>query len=333
MASKRGSKPPEAEPAGRARAPSLLGLGMSPVVAAAWLYYQDQLTQSEVADLLAVSRATVVNLLSEARRSGLVQVSIDMRQMALVTSARRLCERFGLEDCVVIPDDGDATSPSERVGAAGARFLASLLENGDRVGISYGRTLMALSKAMPTLSLPDVEVIQITGSMNPKNAFSPELCTLNVASRTGGHCNNLHAPMFVSSAEIRDILMAEPALASHFELMRSCNRVVFGVADIRLEGTIYDSGIFMRRDIEPYIAQGAVSIICSHFVDARGRPVPGFFEDKLIGITMAELLAIPQRICVSGGADKIAALHAVLLAGSVTHLVTDEPTAAAVLTL
>ena len=39
---------------------------------AAWLYYIDQMTQIDVAKVLGVSRASVVNYLQEARDRGLV---------------------------------------------------------------------------------------------------------------------------------------------------------------------------------------------------------------------------------------------------------------------
>ena len=44
---------------------------------AAWLYYIDQMTQIDVAKVLGVSRASVVNYLQEARESGLVPIHFD----------------------------------------------------------------------------------------------------------------------------------------------------------------------------------------------------------------------------------------------------------------
>src|SRR5689334_9019422 len=110
---------------------TLQGLGMEPIVAAAWLYYQDGLTQSEIAGLLGVSRATVVNLLAESRRRGLVNVAVDTDHLERIALARDVCARYGLDDCIVIPDDGGAVHPSDRIGAAGAQFLAQQLKSGD----------------------------------------------------------------------------------------------------------------------------------------------------------------------------------------------------------
>ena len=46
--------------------------GESIVIEAAWMYYRDGLNQNEIAKLLQVSRATVVNYLQEARERGSV---------------------------------------------------------------------------------------------------------------------------------------------------------------------------------------------------------------------------------------------------------------------
>jgi deoxyribonucleoside regulator len=43
---------------------------------AARLYYQDDLNQRQVANELGVSRPTVSRLLTQARREGIVQISI-----------------------------------------------------------------------------------------------------------------------------------------------------------------------------------------------------------------------------------------------------------------
>ena len=47
-----------------------------PIVWAAWLYYEERMTQEEVADRLGVSRASVVNFLQEARDRGVVTIAV-----------------------------------------------------------------------------------------------------------------------------------------------------------------------------------------------------------------------------------------------------------------
>ena len=90
------------------------------VMWAAWLYYADQLTQSEIAKKLRVSRATIVNYLQEARERGIVSVSISPKAGSRTNVARALMERFGLEGAFVIPS-GEDRDLAQRLGDAGAR--------------------------------------------------------------------------------------------------------------------------------------------------------------------------------------------------------------------
>jgi DNA-binding transcriptional regulator LsrR (DeoR family) len=305
----------------------MTGLGFDPVVISVWLYYRDHMTQGAIAELLGVSRATVINYLDEGRRRGLVQITVDEAALRQVGLAKEMVEQYGLADCVVIPDDGGAAHPSDRIGHAGALLLARELRPKDRLGVASGRSVLALSSAMPMMSLSEAQVVQVTGSMTARNAFSPELCTSNIAQRIGGHTFNLHAPIFVSSSKVRDILMNEPALIEQFERIHSCNSIVFGIGALDRAGTVAVSGLFTAEEIDDYVAKGAVGTTLGYFVDEQGAPVSGAYDGRLIGITIDNLQRIPQRICVAGGPEKTPALRGALKAGYVTHFVTDEATA------
>ncbi len=49
----------------------------APFIEAAWLYYHDGRNQNEIADQMQVSRASVVNYLSEVRGRGWVRVFLE----------------------------------------------------------------------------------------------------------------------------------------------------------------------------------------------------------------------------------------------------------------
>ncbi len=301
-----------------------------PVLAAAWYYYQDDIKQGDIAELLGVSRATVVNYLQEARTRGIVQISVAPNYREPVGLARRLQARFGLDGCLVIPADGSRRDPAARIGAAGARVLISLARSGSTLGVAWGRTVLALSAALPALHVRDLSVVQITGSMMATYAFSPELCTTNIASRLGARCVNLHAPGMTSSAQVKAMLMREPTLVQQFDLIRMSDAVVFGVAGVEAEMVGYVFGNYPRASTE-VVPASAVALVAGRFIDCRGKALDGKLDDRMIGLTLAEIRAIPQRLCVAGGPAKIEALHAALSGGYATIFVTDEPTARAVL--
>jgi len=294
------------------------------MMSAAWLYYEDQLTQSDIAELLGVSRATIINYLHEARRQGIVRITIANEHFSAMQLAQRIRDHFGLERCIVIPDDNGRRAPALRVGEAGAQLLSSLVESGDVLGVSWGQTVLALSHAIKHQPVPDLSVIQITGSMMATYAFSPELCTSNIADRFGARCVNLHAPALVSRAEVRTLLCQEPALIPQLELLQTCTKIVFGVGNLELESTIFGSGIVTPQAVQPYLEKGATAVIAGRFIDSKGQPIHDYLDDRMIGLTIEEIDRIPTRICLAGGASKADAIRAALEGHHATIFVTDE---------
>lgn len=308
-------------------------LSLDPVVSAAWLYYEDQLTQSDIAKILGVSRATVIHYLHEAKRQGIVSIRISTEHSAAMQCGQAIQNAYGLDACIVIPDDRGRRPSAERVGQAGAQLLSSVLAPGDTLGVSWGQTVLALSKAVTRQQIPDLSVVQITGSMMATYAFSPELCTSNIADRLGGRCINLHAPALVSRPDVKELLCAEPAIKPQLKLLETCTKLIFGVGNLDPGSTIFNSGTVTYEDSGPYRAQNATAVIAGRFIDARGRPLHGSLDDRMIGLTMAQIDRIPVRICVAGGASKAQAIKAALTGGHATTLVTDEAAARALMAL
>jgi DNA-binding transcriptional regulator LsrR (DeoR family) len=301
-----------------------VGLHLDPLVSATWLYYEDQMTQSEIAGLLGVSRATVISYLREARRNGVVKITIANEHFATMKLAQQIRVGYGLDQCIVIPDDQGRRPVAQRVGEAGARLLSTLITPGDMLGVSWGQTVLALSHAVVRQQIADLSVIQITGSMMATYAFSPELCTSNIADRFSARCINLHAPALVSSAVVKRLLYDEPALKPQLALLQTCTKLVFGVGNLNKDSTIFDSGVVTHAAAQAYLKKGAEAVIAGRFIDGKGKPIHGELDDRMIGLTMDEIDRIPTRICVAGGASKIEAVRAALIGKHATILVTDE---------
>jgi DNA-binding transcriptional regulator LsrR (DeoR family) len=294
----------------------------------AWLYYADQLTQSEIAEVLKVSRATIVKMLQDARERGIVTIRINTGAAMRTRLSRQLMERFGLEGAAVIPSL-DPAGLLPRLGDAGARVLADQLRPGDVVGVAWGRTVLEVARAIELPEpVPSLTVVQVSGSSTGSSAeFSPELCSSLLASRLAARCVNLLAPAVLSSPALRDQLLAEPVLKKQFALIHAANRILFGVGDVDARSTVRAAEIASNAVIDGYVAAGAVGVMIGRFVDAAGRPMAGELDRRMVGITLDELKAIPARLCVAGGPGKVKALRAALKGGYATQLVTDADTA------
>ncbi len=297
------------------------------VVWAAWLYYVDELTQSDVAKILGVSRATVVNLLRDARQRGVVSIQVNAEISTRALLARRLAERHGLVGALVVPSDGP-TPLTDRIGNAGSRILTQYVETGDVIGVAWGRTVLATARAISgNYSVSSLTVVQVSGSTFGSSDFSPEFCTSLLANRLDARCVNLLAPAVVSSRSLRDALLQEPILARQFNLIRSATKIIFGVGDIGPSSTVRAAELAGPDTFDAYAAAGSKGVIIGRFIDANGRPVSGPLDERMIGISLDELRRIPVRICLAGGRDKREAIRAALRGGYATHLITDSATA------
>ncbi len=320
-------RPPKAPPPA---APAQFG--GDPVVWAAWLYHHDRLNQNQIAEVLGVSRASIVKYLQQAREQDIVTIAVQPDRVALVDVSVALQKRFGLAQALVIPDDGGVRDVSRRLGEAGARWLTQEVRPRDVLGVAWGRTVLALSHALTPARLPDLTVVQILGSRSNEEGFSAEQCTSNIAARLGARCVNIFAPAVLSRADLREMLLEEPLLKEQFARVRACNRALLGVCTVKRNSLIFDSGLVSAEVSRDYLARGAVGVICGRFFDAAGQPVLGELDDRMVGLTLAELARVPVRLGVAGGPEKTEALLGALRGGHLTELVTDERTARRLLT-
>jgi dihydroxyacetone kinase-like protein len=280
---------------------------------------------------MGISRATVIAYLNEARERGIVNISIEPGRLASLTLAHSLKNHFGLRDCFVIPNNGDESSLFDRLGAAGALVLRKFLRSGDTLAVSGGRTVMAVGTNLKLSGLQDVTVVQASGGAIAKNRWSPARCASTIAAAVNATCVNLSAPAIVSSGEARAIIAAEPLIAEQFEILLRSNKVLFGIASLRLNASLYSDGVFDGADLQRYFDGDAVGVLVSRFIDARGQLVVGTLDDRVIGLSLEDLLRIDLRICVAGGFDKVPAILAALRRGHANVLVTDSATARGIL--
>jgi DNA-binding transcriptional regulator LsrR (DeoR family) len=124
-----------------------------------------------------------------------------------------------------------------------------------------------------------------------------------------------------------EILMKEPSIRRVAELWQGARCAVVGVGAPPL----------LRQDLPSFVPIDAASLrravgdVCSRFYDGDGQPLdfPGL--ERLVATPLAALADVEVCIAVAAGAAKVPSIVAGARAGYFTQLVTDRPTAAAVL--
>lgn len=301
------------------------------------LYYGEGMTQSDIAKRMKVSRATVVNMLRESRALGIVDIRVDGRHLKGSDLARRLCDKYQIADVYIAQSaaDGQTVARADalvQVARVAAMAILDLVAPGDRVGVAWGETIMAVANALPRNPVPKVQVCQLIGSMISDRVPASEQCTIQIAERLdAAACYTLHAPGLVSSASLAGTLRAEPAIKAQLARLGQLDMTIASIGHVNTDTHLAAAGMASEADLEAAQAAGAVGILCCRYLNANGDPLELPPQERLIAASLADLRAAKKRLLVVCGTDRRAATQAALKAGCVTHLCVDRDLAKALL--
>ena len=110
------------------------------IVSVARMYYQQGMKQEEIARRVKVSRASISLILAEARRSGIVEITIRNPLEDNAELSRALCAQFGLARCVVVPTSiRDTDILIDLTASRAAEVFDEEAKSGDTVGVAWGQ--------------------------------------------------------------------------------------------------------------------------------------------------------------------------------------------------
>ncbi|OJU89288.1 sugar-binding transcriptional regulator [Shinella sp. NM-101] len=304
------------------------------IVQVAKLYYDLERTQSQIAGELGLTRWQVGKLLTEAKEAGIVRIEITPRAGRRTTMELELQRSFGVKEAIVVPT-GDIEDPglvTDSVAQAAATHLASLSPKPALMGVSWGRTMSAVARALPKDWCPGLHVVLINGSTaltatNSRNSAVAE----EFAQSTGGRATLLPVPAIIGSKSTRQALEQDPVLGRVFALAEEAPVLCFGLGGLTSQSVLLGSGYLGDDDIARLRDLRAVGDIMGRFVDRDGRVADSQLDDRTIGLRLESLAAKERVIGVAAGEDKHRIAAACLRAGYVTDLVTDEVTARRIL--
>lgn len=295
----------------------------------ALLYYGEGLTQSDIAKRMQVSRATIVNMLRESRDRGIVEIRVDGKHLSSSNLARRVRDAFGLQDVYIANSDTrDATQERaallSQVGRVGAAAILDIIEPGDRVGVAWGETIMAVSDVMSKSFTDRVEICQLIGSMNSDRVPASENCAIQIAGKLGAKCFTLHAPGIVATPQMADVFRNEPTIQSQLARLDNLDMTIASIGNVSADTHLQAAGMATKQELATARDKGAVGIICCRFIDADGKASATPPDNRLIAATLANLKEPKKKLLVVCGADRAEATLAAIRGGLVSHLCVDH---------
>ena len=298
------------------------------------LYYENDMTQSEIAKHIHTSRSTVSRLLQEARTKRIVEIRIHYPWDRSPLLEQQMIQRFGLRDIRILETRGRRGEDALKGTAMlAARYLESNITDKTILGMSWGRAIYNTVEMLKPEKTQPIKVVQLFGSAIPNSCADGSDLVRRFASIYGGECYYIHAPLFVGSPEAKTALMHNPHIQETLILAEKADIILTGVGS--LEPTFAPSQTWIsylsKDELDQLRKKGAAGHICAYHYDKTGQFLDLSLHQGIIGVNLNLLKRVPLVIGVASGVEKANAILGALHGKLINVLVTDDTTAQHVL--
>ncbi len=302
----------------------------------AYMYYELEQKQTEIAQALNISQATVSRMLKQATAQGIVRTTVNMPTGVYATLENALCERYELKSAIIVDCDYDDDDAIHRhIGSAAAYYIETTISKDEVVGISsWSSTLLAMVNAMhPVSKATNARVVQILGGVgNPSAEIYASRLTERFSSLVQGVPVYLPAPGVVSSMDMYTAMMNDQFVQQAVNLFDEITLALVGIGSVEPSKLLASSGnVFSSDELNQLREAGAVGDIALRFFDDKGVPVSTPLNERVISMSLEQLKSAKRSIGIAGGGRKIPAIKGALSGGWINVLITDKTTAEALL--
>lgn len=300
-------------------------------VRVAWLYFMEQMTQGDIAERLGITRLRVNRMLSEARSSGLVGITLNSRLASCVALEQALVEEFGLKAAVIVPNPEDPDQLTMQLGRAAGEFISRHLEtNAVRgFGIGWGATLRETLRHVRSARFPELCVNSMMGGLTHGLEINTFEIARELAHRLGAECQYFAAPIYAGSPKSRDTILAQDVFREAFQRIAANELALLSIGDLTDRSLLIRYGLPRDVTVEELRSRGAVGDVLGQFFDQSGRLINHPLNRRAIALPFEALPRIRTVVVVAGGSNKALALSGVIRARLASVLICDEDTARA----
>lgn len=301
----------------------------------ATLYYVDGLTQEDLSKTFSISRAKVGRLLKRAQEEGIVEIRVRHHPRDTSDLEQRLVARFRLSRAIVSVNHKDQDKQRELLAGLVASHLDRILSDNTIVAVGMGRNISAISEhAISSTRRQCSFVCAIGGAYRGGETMNADHICRRLAARFGGESETLYAPALVVDPQVREALLENDTVKQTLDHARRAQLALIGIGDINEDSNMVRMGWFTPDEIAAAKRLGAVGDMMGYdFIDLHGAAARTPFADRVIGLSLTDLIRIPNVLAVASEITKTTAVLGALRTGAIDTLATTEAIAQSVLSL
>ena len=235
-----------------------------------------------------------------------------------------------IKKAIIVPNLGQREQDSKRhLGEKAARFLHSIVRDGDTIAVSWGTTLYETALVMKPKRVRGAKVVQCNGGVgrNNVNTHAAEIID-RIGSAFNAASFSLPIPAVVENRQTAEMLRNESQTKLILDMLKTANIALFSVGIPTSNSILVEAGYFTPQSILELQNRGAVGDIFSRYITIDGEICDPELDARTIGLEL-DFLRNPSTysIAVAGGRAKAKAILGACRGGYVDVLITDDSAA------
>lgn len=285
------------------------------------MYYEQQLSQAEIAQTLGISRPLISRLLSEAREAGVVEVKIHSKLPTGLLTLEEAQSVFEIGGGGLVVDGSDDRSTNQALGERALGLIDEL--GGGRLGLGWGQVIgimVADLEARPAVRGPIVSICPLVGNFGvPIRYYHSNENVRIMAQQTKSSPYFLHTPAFAETRSELDLIYQ----TAHYQaIRREWDRLDIALVNISNHPSTPDFASGARYG-DRLIQHRAVGRMIAYYFNVAGQIIDSD-QDFVIQIPVEPLRAAPKVIGICAANVGVRALIGALRTGVITHIVARE---------
>ncbi len=312
------------------------------LVEVARLFYEEQLSKSEIANRHQISITHVNRLLRDAQQKGIVEIVIKPPRFEDLEA--KLARRYKLIEARVVQSTPDPDSLRRELAEAGAEYLQTQLKDGVKIGVASGRTIFeTVSRVQERPCKIEVYPLNIlaNGETEIKSLSANTIATVlwfKCRPLAQAYRFELFFPNNATS-EFRKVARSSLSRPEAKELgsrIEDLDLYILGISELKAESQLVELSRGCGADFSKLERSGIIGDVAFNTIGRDGEFLPIGLEDFLFHIDLAMLKNLSGKrnrsvVLIGGGRAKLAAIKAALTGHIFNRMVTDSETAEALL--
>lgn len=307
----------------------------SQLIDVARMYYEDNLTQSDIAEKTGFSRPKVSRMLAESRELGYVKFYIVDDLHNSTYYEKRFLEAFKLDGIKIIqvPSSDNAISREITIKKA-AEYIIQFVNDGDTIGVGWGDTLLDIAKNLPYLNLRNCNIVQLCGNIDDVKSSSKANEIIQIASeKFSAQVSMLPCPAVVDSPIICEVLAHDAKTNQILMMAKNADVMLANIALPDTSSCLARTGYLKTEDLKLLKEKDAAGSICCRYYNQNGEVCDSTIDNRTIAVKLEDIKKAPCVIICATSPVKATALLGALRGGLINVLVLDAITANEILTI